>query len=281
MHSSKQLVVKFGTEVLLGKRWRGEKHLDQKIFNSVAAQITRLQSEGVNVTIVSSGAIQAGRERISKVENNIIKLGNALSRKKELAGIGSRHLLNMWGRGFMKSNREIAQLWVTFSNLSSDGELQSISSSISNYHELGIVPIVNENDVVSDSEIKLMDRGLSENDCLARMIAKLIDADSILFITKSGGVFDEDPAVNPSANKYLEIDAEAIAKLIGTKNSTNDIESQISQGGISAKLKEALHCYESGMRAGIAGLDEPDAIYKFAMGETVGTLIGNSAIFTN
>ncbi len=280
LNKPKQLVVKFGTEVLLGAQWRNEKRLKQAIFNDIASQVVRAQTNGINITIVSSGAIQAGRERIQKTENNIIRLSNALSRKKELAGIGARHLLNMWGRGFERNNREIAQLWVTFSNLSSDGELQSIYSAILNYHDLNIIPIINENDVVSDNEIKLMESGLSENDSLTRMIAMLLSADDVLFITKSGGVYEKNPRDDSEAKRYSEINAETALEIADNELSKpNSVNQQIGQGGITAKIKEALTCFDSGMRVSIAGLDEEDSIYKFAMGNNVGTMIGKSVNF--
>lgn len=278
MEASKNLVVKFGTKVLLGTKWKGEKHLDQRIFNNIANQVFRLQINDINATIVTSGAIEAGREIMNKIEHNLARLGNALSRKKELAGIGTRHLFNKWGKAFEKCNREIAQLLVTYSNLSDEGELQSISSSISTYHELNVIPIINENDVVSDSEIKSMERGLSENDSLTRMIAKLIKADSVLFVTNVGGVFDRDPSINSDAKQYSEIDVKTSIEIINSSVMSGETIAETGRGGISAKLQEALACFDAGMRVSIAGLKN-DTIYKFAMGEPVGTMISKSVNF--
>ncbi|MDP1689130.1 MAG: hypothetical protein Q8L47_03295 [bacterium] len=275
MDTSKQLVVKFGTEVLMGKVWNGKQRLSRQVFSNAASQIARLQASNIGMTVVTSGAIQAGRESILKLENNIIRLESILSKKKELAGIGARHLLDMWGRGFARQNREVAQLWVTFENLSNEGELESIRSSILNYQNLNIIPIVNENDVVSDSEIKSMEAGLSENDRLARMIAQLLGADSILFVTKCGGVYDKNPTEYPDAKIYSEIDVKTAIEIINNVTIANASASTSGAGGIVAKLQEALLCLDAGMRVAIAGMNE-DTIYKFAIGEPQGTMVVKS-----
>ena len=274
MTNAKQLVVKLGTEVLLGKRWIDNKHLDQRIFNKIAGQVIEVQNLGVAVTIVSSGAIQAGREKIEKLERNIIRLESIRLERKELAGIGARHLLNMWGKGFGRHSREIAEMWVTYGNWNNEGERQSMRSSILNYHKQRVIPIVNENDVISDKEIRLMDKGLGENDRLARMVAELLNADAILFLTNGGGIYEEDPTLNPGARLYAEIDIETAMRLAAAPGAT----SPIGAGGIGAKLREASICAKREMRVAIAGMGR-DTIYKFAIGKPVGTIMGDRIRF--
>lgn len=269
MATAKRLVIKFGTEVLLARDGQIKDCLDQCIFTDIARQVVAMQDIGVAITIVSSGAIQAGRENTRKLPNNAMNLN-----KKELAGIGSRHLLNMWGTGFEIFGKEVAQVWVTYANWTDEGERRSILSSIINYHKHRIIPIVNENDVVSDNEIKLMEKGISENDRLARMVAELINADAILFLTKSGGAYEEDPIINPRARLYAEIDIETAAKIASISRTA----SPNGSGGMGAKLHEAALCAQAGMQVAIAGI-QPDVICKFAMGEPVGTIIGTSVRF--
>lgn len=272
MNNTKQFIVKLGTEVLLSKkRWTDDRRLSQRVFNQVASQVVEIQNLDIGVTIVSSGAIQAGREKIGKLANLVMRPEGITLGKPELAGIGARYLLDMWGKAFEKCNREIAQEWVTFGNWNNEGERQSIKSGILSYQSQRVIPIVNENDVVSDNEIRLMEKGLSENDRLTRMIAELLNADMVLFLTKSGGVYEKDPTINPGARRYAEIDVKTARELAEASN----IASESGTGGIGAKLREAAICAEMGMRVAIAGM-KPNTIYKFAAGEPVGTMIGKT-----
>lgn len=262
-----RLVVKFGTESLLGKSGKTKGRLDQKIFCSVAEQVARLQDEGIDVTIVSSGAIKSGKEHLSRLgaNPNHLKL-----EKKDLAGIGARHLLNRWGYAFELHQRSVAQVWVTYGNWECAAERRSIRSSILKYHCSGVIPIINENDVVSDKEIKLMEQGISENDQLARMVAELIEADAVLFITNVGGVYGKDPRVDPCGDMYKEIDRETIISRMFDSSSGASLN---GIGGMRTKLTEALNCFNAGMRVAIAGMSE-NVITEFALGRPVGTMLG-------
>lgn len=269
---SGRLVVKFGTESLLGKSGETKGRLDQKIFCSVAGQVARLQNEGVDVAIVSSGAIKAGKERMSKlgINTNQLKL-----EKKDLAGIGARHLLNRWGHAFGCFKIAVAQVWVTYGNWECGPERYSIRSSILRYFSNSIVPIINENDVVSDREIKLMERGISENDQLARMVAELIEVDAVLFLTDVGGVYEKDPKVDPHCGMYREINRETIIDcMFGSSHG----KSLNGAGGMRAKLIEASNCFNAGMRVAIARMSE-NVITEFAEGKPVGTMIGRQTKF--
>ncbi len=261
----KRLVVKIGTGVLLGKDGK----LNQDIFNNIAKQVTDIQNLGIRIqiAIVSSGAIQAGRE------STLIQFKPPL-KKNQLAGIGSRYLLKKWGDAFLINGYEISEVPITFGNWNVIGEKRSIRSNILTYLEYRIVPIINENDVVSDKEIKMMEKGISENDQLARMIAELIDADAILFVTEKGGVYENDPSCHDNPRFYTEIDVSTARRLISAPSNA----SLNGTGGIKPKLQQGLLCSKKGMRVAIAGIQN-DAIYKFALGMPVGTTIGNSVKF--
>lgn len=260
----KKLIVKFGTENLCGKKGR----LDQAVLASYARQIVQAEALGFRTVIVSSGGIKAGREHLAK-----LGIDDAAFQKKELAGIGARHLLNRWGEAFSSFGKEVGQVWVTFANWQDAAERKSIKTSIERYLELGIVPIVNENDVISDTEIRLMEKGISENDRLARMVAELIDGDTVLFLTNVQGVFNYDPTRNVDAVCFLEIDANAWSKRAAAVEGT----SGNGTGGMGKKIQEACRCAEKGMRTCIAGTRR-NVIYDFLKGLPVGTLIGTKDV---
>ena len=265
-NKNKKIVVKFGTENL----FNNNEKLDQRVFDDFARQIVSVQSLGIQVVVVSSGAIATGIERLSSLRINPQKFT-----KKELAGIGARHLLNRWGNAFEKYNKEVGQVLVTYANWEEPNERQNVKTSILNYMRLDIIPIINENDVVSDTEIKLMEKGISENDRLARMVTELINAGSILFLTNVLGVFENNPKIYPEARLYAEVDYRTVNDHIKVNSC---VISQKGRGGMSAKLKEAIICAQTGKNAVIAGR-EKNMIIKFAKGEPVGTRVGESMRF--
>ena len=260
----KKLVVKFGTENLCGKRGA----LDESVFAGYARQIVKAESLGFRTVIVSSGGIKAGREHLKE-----LRIDDAQFKKKELAGIGARHLLNRWGEAFSFFRREVGQVWVTFANWRDEAERKSIKASIERYLDLGIIPIVNENDVISDTEIRLMEQGISENDRLARMIAELIGSDAVLFLTNVQGVYTGDPTKDPHALRYAEIDAGAWV----TRAERLGGASENGTGGMRKKIQEACKCAGQGMRTAIAGTTR-NVIYDFANERPVGTTLGTKDV---
>lgn len=261
----RRLIVKVGTDNLCGEYFG----LNQKYFDDLARQIANLNKQGIEVVIVSSGAVQAGRESMGDLGLNTTHF-----HKKDLAGIGARHLMKRWGDAFHIFGKEVMQIWVTYGNWRKKEEKKSIHSSILNCIKSNfVVPIVNEADVISDREIKSMEKGFSENDKLARMVAFLMKADAILFLTDEGGIYTENPKKNPKAKLYKEIDAWADPKTIGI----SDDVSASGTGGMVVKWKQASMCAKKGMKVAIAG-NEPDVVARFVKGESVGTKIGKTTI---
>src|SRR3990170_1495112 len=242
-----KLVLKFGTEALLGKSGKAKRKLDQRIFNSVAEQVAFLRREQrADVVIVSSGAIKAGKESLARFG---INANNTNLDKGEIAAVGMPHLLNRWKHAFGSFKMLTAPFWVTYANWLSEPERRSICSGILCCSHQGIIPIVNENDVVSANEIELMEKGISENDQLAMMVASLIDADAVLFLTDAGGVYETDPRIKSSARMYEEIDPETALRIYHLLS----YSSSNGTGGIRAKIRSALQCFASGRRVAIAG----------------------------
>ncbi|MBM4177264.1 hypothetical protein FJ208_00460 [Candidatus Gribaldobacteria bacterium] len=261
LKSISRLVVKFGTESLSlsGK-------LDQKVFNDFARQIIIAQGFGIRVAIVSSGAIRAGQEAMGALGAEPYRL-----EKKHLAGIGARHLMEKWGKAFRGHRKEVAMVWITYASLMHDGERRSIKDSIICYLENGVVPVINENDVLSDEEIRWMDEGISENDKLAQEVAFLIEANSVLFITTQGGIYENNPKVYPEAKLYKEINCDCAFDSVLNANSV----SEGGAGGMKTKLKAACKCAQAGKRVAVAGKEE-NIILNFAKGLPVGTSIKHS-----
>lgn len=259
--SFKRIVVKFGTQNLMN-----EGRLDQLIFNDVARQIVYLLKIGIEVVIITSGAVQAGRERLDLLSKEVNW------EKKSIAGIGTRHLLNKWGSAFDQYGYEIGEILITHANWQDEQELKSIKKTMTDYMQSAFVPVVNENDVVSDRELKSWKNKISENDQLASMVAELTGADAILFLTDVGGIFDKNPQ-DLSARMYSVININALPPELLKISKT---ASANGAGGMEAKLQWASDCVRGGMYAVIGGLQEEDAILRFVRQEPIGTLLADS-----
>ncbi len=252
MATQKIIVIKVGTDVLK----------DPLAFSIIARQIAELKKMGFGVILVSSGGVIAGGVRVT------ILGGKAEDYQKRVrASIGARHLLNEWGNALALSGCDIAQFYITYGNLRFKGEKESIRSNLRQLaFDRFLVPLVNENDIVSGVEIEKMKQGLGDNDRLARIIAVLVGANAIAFVTVKGGVY--------TANPDKHTDAKIISRVDGTRRyrpgKKNADTSQNGTGGMQSKINQAAICARKGMHAGIIGLSDPLAFLK---GEDVGTLV--------
>lgn len=259
--------MKLGTAQLA----RSDGKLNARVFESVATQVAVLRSQGVLTTLVSSGAIFAGRQSLR--EDGIGLDGIS---KKLLAAVGADILMAQWRRAFKKQRLSVSQHLVTFYNCVHQDERQSLGSTLLEAMANPVVPIVNENDPVSPAEIELMDLGFSENDVLASMIAEIIGADAVIFFSDSGGVFDGDPRTEREVRKYRTIDAWNIPKNLQPKTGAIKSSSPHGRGGIESKITAAAFCRRAGMRVSIADLNgSKDVLLRFVQGEAVGTMMGD------
>lgn len=249
------IVVKCGTECLYSTKMITDgawPYAPQNAFDRIAQQALLIYKRGVPVVLVSSGAVREG-ERMS--------LAVCQRPKRISAGVGVSYLYQKWGDAFERRHKNVAQILVTAGNLGNGGERRSIAATIATCHESGVMPVINENDIIADSE-----HCIGDNDTLARMIAELVCADAVLFLTHAGGVYEEDPRRNPCARRYAEIDPRTA------------LTNPWLTGGIAKKMTEAVLCFAAGMRVAIAGV-ENDTILRFAAGESVGTMIGDAVRF--
>ncbi len=254
----KKIVLKFGTASLMSKR--SNSILSSTIFRDVGNQVAKLKKKGFNVVIVSSGAVQAGKEVLSFLSPEIKERLN----QKEIAGIGNRHLLNRWGEALRPSGMEVCQMLITHENWKNIRERNNIKKGILDCANSSIVPVINENDIVSDEEIRWMEEGISENDKLAQMVAILIKADAMLFLTASEGVYNKDPK---------EEGALLLPKIDGLNPPKIFEKSLNGSGGMEVKIKAATECLKGGVeRVAISGVhSNKKTILNFAEGKNVGT----------
>jgi glutamate 5-kinase len=252
---STRIVVKVGS-ALVTNNGSGLSH---DFIAESARQIAMLQQSGRQVILVSSGAIAAGMQRLGWS-----KRPHAMHALQAAAAVGQMGLTQAYETVFAQHGLKSAQVLLTHDDLADRTRYLNARSTLNTLLELGVVPIINENDTVVTDEIKFGD-----NDTLGALVANLVEADALIILTDQQGLFTADPRKDPQAVLIPEGDSEnrefeAIAGGAG---------SGISKGGMITKIKAAQRAARSGAHTLIVGGREPGALIRAAKGDLIGTLL--------
>ena len=253
----RRVVVKFGTSLLTG----GTGHLNPDIMAQLVAQVTRLHEQGLELIIVSSGAIASGRHKLG-----LTKKIKGIPYKQVLASVGQSRLMNLYEQLFGEYNIIVAQAMLAKADLSGRAGYLNARNTLLALLELRVICIVNENDVVAVDEIQ--EANFGDNDNLSAMVANLVDADLLLLFTNTAGLFTADPYRDPNARlitKVTKIDT-SIERLVA------DTAGQLGTGGMITKVEAAKLATASGVTVVIADGREKDIILRLISGEATGTL---------
>ncbi len=254
--SYRRFVVKLGTNLLTG----GGNQLDQKVMSNLVGQIARLQGQGAEIVIVSSGAIAAGRHKLG-----LTKKIRGMPFKQVLASVGQSRLMHTYEQMFEKYNINVAQALLTKADIADRAGYLNARNTLLALMELKVVCIVNENDVISVDEIE--EAKFGDNDNLSAMVSNLIDADMLMLLTDIGGLYTADPHKDPKAKLIpLVTKIDAAIKRFGTNTA-----SARGTGGMITKIEAARLATDSGVHVVIADGREPDVIIRLAKGESIGT----------
>ncbi len=252
----RRIVVKLGTGLLTG----GGSHLDEAIMSSLVAQVARLHALEVELILVSSGAIASGRHKLG-----LARPIKGIPFKQVLAAVGQSGLMNTYERLFGRYNITVAQALLTKADIADRTGYLNARNTLLALMELGVVCVVNENDVVSIDEIK--EAKFGDNDNLSAMVANLVDADMLMMLTDIGGLFTADPHIDPAARLIPAVKKiDSGIKRLGAAPTSN-----VGTGGMITKIEAAEKATDAGVRVVIASGREPDIIFRLASGEPVGT----------
>jgi len=255
MMKNKCWVVKIGSALLTNNG----KGIDKQLIARWVEQIVDLQTQNIDIILVSSGSIVEGMKRLGWEEkpNDIHKLQAA-------AAVGQMGLVQAYEYLFAKHDIHTAQVLLTQDNLTDANRFENISSTLENLLEFGTVPVINENDTVATEEIKFGD-----NDTLAALVANLISADKLIILTDQKGVFDEDPRNNSEANLIHKIrfDDEKLERVAGKTSGS------LGSGGMYSKVMAAKQAAESKTPTHIAWGREKEVLTRMHSGEHIGTII--------
>jgi glutamate 5-kinase len=250
-----RMVVKLGTSLLTG----GSDRLDRAMMSRLVDQVAQLHQQGVEVLVVSSGAMAAGRGRL-----NLTRKLRSIPFKQVLCSVGQSHLMHIYEELFGQYNIPVAQALLTKADLSDRAGYLNARNTLLALLQLEVICIVNENDVVAVDELD--EAKFGDNDNLSAMVANLVDADLLLLLTDTAGLHTADPRHDPGARlipevKRIDAEIESLADKAGA----------LGIGGMVTKIEAAKLATSSGVTVIIADGREPDIIMKLARGEKVGT----------
>ncbi len=247
-------VVKIGSAILT----ENGKGLSRGLIKGWADQISSLQQQGYKFVIVSSGSIAEGVSRLKWQEKP-----HEIYKQQAAAAVGQMGLIQAYESAFAKYDLHTAQILLTHDDVTNRKRYLNARNTINHLLELGVIPIVNENDTVAIDEIRFGD-----NDSLGSLVTNLTEADALVILTDQAGMYDNDPRQHKDAKLLSEVVADD-ENLDGMASKSG---SGLGRGGMYTKLLAARTAARSGALTVIASGIKTDILLDIAGGQEVGTL---------
>lgn len=253
VHSAQRIVIKVGSSLVTNNG----KGLDNTAIRQWASQIAALRKQNKQVVLVSSGSVAEGMARL-----NWQTRPKAMNELQAAAAIGQMGLIQAYETAFHEHNLCAAQILLTHEDLADRHRYLNARSTLFTLLDLGVIPIVNENDTVVTDEIRLGD-----NDTLGALVTNLIEADVLIILTDQSGLYDSDPRKNPQA-KLISV---ATAGDPALEEMAGGAGSNIGTGGMATKVLAAKRAANSGAHTVIASGREPNVLERLSQGESIGS----------
>lgn len=258
MKNIKRIVVKVGTSTLTHSTGL----LNLRRIESLVRQLSDVHNNGIEVVLVTSGAIGAG----------IGKLGlktrpKTIPEKQACAAVGQVSLIHMYEKLFSEYSKTCAQILLTREDISHRLRFLNARNTFFALLDMGVIPVVNENDAIVVDEIKEIMK-VGDNDTLSAMVASLIEADLLIILSDIDGLYDSNPKTNIDA-KLISV-VEEITKEI--EDCAGGASSSFGTGGMITKINAAKICVTSGTSMVIVNGSIPNVIQNIVYGESIGTL---------
>lgn len=255
LRNKKRVVIKIGSSSLTHEITG---NLNMQKLEKLVRTLCDLRNQGMDVVLVSSGAIAVGRKSLGLMERP-----KKISLKQACAAVGQANLMMIYQKLFSEYGQLSAQVLITKTTMVNELSRYNARNTFGELLDLGVIPIVNENDTVSTYEIEFGD-----NDRLSAIVAGLIRADLLILLSDIDGLFTDDPNRNPKAT-FIDVVPEITSELLGMGK---DSAGAVGTGGMSAKIAAARIATDSGADMVIANAKDTGVIYQILRGEPVGTL---------
>ena len=258
LKDKKRIVVKIGTSNVTHEE-SGDINILK--LDKLAQVLTDIQNRNKDVLLVSSGAIGAGRTALGLKEKP-----KELSMKQACAAVGQARLMNIYQKMFSEYNQTIAQLMVTKRTMTNEISRFNAQNTLRELLEMGVIPIINENDPVSTDQIQ--NEVFGDNDTLSAMVAELVGADLLILLSDIDGLYTDNPRTNKDA-KFIECVEELNDDMLGF---AKDASSNCGTGGMITKLEAAKIAKGAGIDMIICNGKDVVDIGRILDGKNIGTL---------
>lgn len=243
--SFKRIVLKLGTNVVTSESGG----LEENRIRSILKEVNLFKKQGVEVIVVSSGAVGLGRQTLQEYEKN------SLPFKQACAAIGQNLLISNYQKILSEYGIQVAQVLLTSEDLLDEKRYFNLREMLQELLSLGVVPIINENDSVSTMELKedQVKKSFGDNDMLSARIATKLGADVLVLLTDVDGIYDENPKKNKEAKKINRVlDLKDFEKISKSKKSSHR-----GRGGMESKIEAVSLASRNGVSSVVAsGLKE-------------------------
>ena len=253
LQDARRVVVKVGTHSIAKKTGRPDHAALRRVVDGVCA----LRRAGLEVLFVSSGAVEALGLKARPADVSDVQM---------CAAVGQARFISEYEKLFAARDVKIGQVLLTHSDFADRRRVANLRRSLDHLVRAGIVPVINENDIVADEEIRGLTFG--DNDWLSSLIVKLVHADALVLLTTVDGLLDAEGRRVPAIGKVRDA-----LKLVrpGEKGT-------LSKGGMDSKLKAVQNAVKSGANVVVASAAQPRVLQKIFEGRDVGTYVPGSAL---
>ena len=252
----KRIVIKLGTSTLAHKTGK----LNIRRMTNLVRVISDLHNSGREIIMVSSGAVGLGAGKLGLPEKP-----KDTKMKQAVAAIGQCELMHVYDDMFAKYSVTVGQILLTKTIINNPSHCENFKNTVESLVQMGVIPIVNENDTIAIDELELE---IGENDSLSALVADLSGADLLLILSDIDGLYDDDPRTNPDAKPIYVVDevTPEIEKVAGGAGTS------LGTGGMSTKLNAAKIATEAGIDMVIMNGRDPEKLYDLFEDKEIGTI---------
>lgn len=257
MKNKQRIVIKVGTSTLTYENGKANLRKVEKLCKV----ISDLENQGHEMVLVSSGALGVGMGKLG-----ITTRPTETNKKQAIAAVGQCELMFMYDKFFDEYNNVVSQILLTKYVVETPHKEETVRNTFMSLIDMGIIPIVNENDSVATDELE--GNKIGDNDQLSAIVAKIINADKLIILTDIDGLYDKNPAINSDAKKIntVELITDEIKAMAGGRGSNR------GTGGMATKILAAEIATEVGIDVQIISGENPETIYDVFEGKPVGTI---------
>lgn len=253
LDKARRVVVKVGSAILTSSNG-----LNLEVIENLARQIAQLHNKGMEIILVTSGAVAAGKKKLHIRDEQ----GLTIKQKQALAAIGQSRLMHDYDEAFSRFDKTIAQILLTHGDLASRKNYLNVRNTILTLFQLKVIPVINENDTVSTEELKF-----SDNDNLGALVANLIEADMFICLTDVDALYDRNPYSDPDATPLYTV-PEVTSEIIAMAGNSKSV---LGTGGMLSKINAAKMVATGGGSSFIGPGRRANVLRDLFRGEKIGT----------